>query len=188
MQKSRSKCLSTSNTCPSSSKSLYLLSDKALIRLSRNDWIQLVTGVKSSLAANQELVDEKAEAELSVAAGNVSGRSRRSLFKKRPGISTGQAKAILAAADPAAALRIELGQERRKAIPMARLKDGISLSGQKRVLSNIKERLIREVEVRIIDRELVRLRKLGQEVDKSVEQMRGETAIFTEVYNGEWAY
>lgn len=118
-------------------------------------------------------------------AGNpLGGRSRRSLFKKKLGMTTGEAKAILAAADPAGALKIELGQARRKAIPSARLKEGISLSGQKRELSSLKERLIRPEEERIIDRELSRLRKLGKDVEVIIEQMRTETALFAEVYNG----
>ena len=152
--------------------------------IGRSDWIQLVTGVKSSLAASLELVDKKAEKALESAGANVAGRSRRSMFKRRPGMNTAQAKAILAAADPATALRIELGQERKKALPAERLKAGVSLSGQKRELSNLKDRLIREQEIRIIDRELMRLRKFGQDVDKLLDQMRSETALFTEVYNG----
>lgn len=71
-------------------------------------------------------------------------------------------------------------------MPTERLQAGVSLSGQKRELSSIKEHLISQYEERIIDRELARLRKLSKDTDLIIEQMRNEMALLTEVYNGDW--
>ena len=155
----------------------------------RNDWIQLVTGTKSALAdtvsigglANPVGGDINAASVKELVAPTT---SRRSLYKKKAGMSSSQAKAVLAAADPAAKLRLELEQEREKAIPEIRLKAGESLRGKLRDLQYLKERVSRQEEIDIIAEESRRLRKLLSDKDKIIEQLRAESALFADAYNG----
>lgn len=137
------------------------------------------------------------------------GMSSRS--KRKQQMNRNNAKAIIAAADPATKLRRELEGERKKVVPSFMLKkkrqprtatrgndeddededleEGFaadtSLRERLRGLQRLKENVLREEEERIIAAEASRLRKELHEKDKVIEKLRAEQNIFADVYNGE---
>jgi len=143
--------------------------------------VQILTGQRSALADAPSVGGSNPIADAPPLAQAEGSRvSRRSLYKKKSGMSSAQATAIIAAADPAARLRIELEQQRKDVIPE---KIADSLRGQLRELNVLKERVLREEEIGIIQREARRLRIILAEKEKIIEQLQAEQNLFVNAYN-----
>lgn len=125
-----------------------------------SDWYQVLTGTRSALADNVALggiagTDGVAAKDITAVDLVPEGQSRRSLYKKKMGMASGTAAAIIAAATPGGKLRVELDAERTKLLP-ENAED--NLRAQLRALGQLKERVLHEEEQDIITLEQQRLR------------------------------